>query len=151
MTVTALESSLTTAEAQAIGAYLEATAGIPDTFDQLDASTLHNEHNERGNADVYTVQLFKTLDSWHEALDRLHSELALTTRTQMTLRPAAEGYVRAEAVQFIRCLNLTRKAYCDWHFGEQAGPGFRIDGGAITFSGFPPVPLTAEIAAEAAP
>ncbi|WP_329340704.1 hypothetical protein OG252_33170 [Streptomyces sp. NBC_01352] len=151
MTVTALESCLTSAEAEAVANYLEATEGVLDTFDQLDAATLHNEQAARSNADTFTAQLFQTLTDWHNALDRLHSELALTTRTQMMLTPAAEDYVRTEAVQFMHCLNLARKAFCDWHFADQAGPRFHIDGTSIVFSGFPPVPLTAEIAAEAAP
>jgi hypothetical protein len=155
VTITALGASLTTAEAKAVSAYLDATAGIPDTFEGLDADDLDRIERETGGPDGvtdYVALLFKTLDRWHDALDQLHAELALATPTQSSLRPAAEGYVRAEATQFVHFLSLARKAFCDWHFnyeGGGSGPSFRIDGAAITFSNFPPVTLTADIAAEA--
>lgn len=154
--ITATFTPLTADEMTAVRAYLKATAGMDDCFSVHSAQTLHEVEQDRGGPDAvadYTADLFKVLDDWHTALDQLHAELALCSPSQTSLSDAAREYVAAEATEFVRNLNLTRKAFCDWHFnyeGGTSGPSFRIDGAAITFSNFPPVTLNADIAAEAA-
>lgn len=153
---TATFTPLTADEMTAVRTYLNATAGMGECFSVHSAQTLREVEQDRGGPAAvadYTADLFKVLDNWHTALDQLHAGLALCSPSQMSLSDAAREYVAAEATEFVRSLNATRKAFCDWRFdceGGTSGPSFRIDGAAITFSNFPPVTLSADIAAEAA-
>lgn len=135
----------TASELNAITVYEVASAGLPDTFDSLDADNTPEGFTAEEVKAMY-AGLFDDLARWYEALDSLKSGLRNPHDGPAHSR-AAYSYLREECIAWYRTLHLVRREACRFAFGT-AGPRPEVDSGHLTFLDIPGIELDGRIAAE---
>ncbi|GAA2838231.1 hypothetical protein RMN57_13030 [Kitasatospora sp. CM 4170] len=122
-------------EHPAITAYEKTIGGIPDTFDHFTAKTIRDyvdwsnvpltEADTKANP--YVRSFFTMLDTWHDALDELDSELrghvvAGGLPTDHAL------YLKQQALALFTATTALQRAALEYHYGV-AGPALSEDYG----------------------
>ena len=134
----------TTLEREAIAAYEQATAGIPDALDVVGG--YYDEDADPATVADTARHLFTLLREWYTALDALYSGLR-NPGEGPAFSEAAHRFLREQCTAWYHTLNVVRRETCRALVGT-AGPCPEVDAGTMTFFDIPGVELDGRIAAE---
>jgi hypothetical protein len=103
-------------------AAIAAIAGIPDSFDCLTGQQIRDISSEidRSKRDTYPRGHFDMLSTWHDALDRLDSEIRGDV-VEGGIPTEAQQYLKQQAHNLFAAQQTLLRAVAEYHHGT-AGP-----------------------------
>jgi len=121
----------------AVTAYEQATAGIPDCFDQLDAKQILEVAQDAAKvkpwstpaveADRFFRSHLRMLGKWHDALDSLDSDLRCDV-VAGGLPDEQTLYLKTQALALFEATTALLRVIATYHYGS-AGPALSADYG----------------------